>query len=220
MIKVENIKKIYHVKGVRVPVLQGVSFEIEPGTFGAVCGPSGCGKSTMLLILGALMQPDEGSVIIAERDLLGMPGESRAVSRAELIGFVFQRFHLLPYLTVEENIRAAGIALRRPNADARVEALMKRFGIHGRRNHVPGQLSVGEQQRTAMARALYNEPKVLLADEPTGNLDPENAGLVLNAFVEFAAGGGTVVMVTHHLDAAERADRLWMIRDGLIEKSD
>jgi len=219
MIEIHDIGKTYRLHGEVVEVLRATSATIGAGTFAAVCGASGCGKSTLLLILGGLLQPDRGEVSVLGEALYAMPPERRALTRARLMGYVFQRFHLIPYLTVEENIRAAAIALHRPDDAARAEELMRHFGIEGRRRHLPGELSVGEQQRTALARALYNRPKVLLADEPTGNLDPENAEIVLNALHEFTAGGGTVVMVTHHPDAAVRADKRWWIRDGkLIEE--
>jgi putative ABC transport system ATP-binding protein len=194
-------------------VLEGASATIAGGTFAAICGPSGSGKSTLLLVLGALLHADGGDVIIGGENLLAMQPEPRARRRAELLGYVFQRFHLVPYLTVEENILAASIALPGEPDRERATELMDRFQITGRRRHVPGRLSVGEQQRTALARALFNRPGVLLADEPTGNLDPENANIVLHAFADFASGGGTVVMVTHHPEAAEKADRRWWIRD-------
>jgi len=216
MIEVRDIHKGYRSDGRDLAVLSGMSATIPAGTFAAICGPSGCGKSTLLLILGGLLHPDRGSVTVAGEDLLGMSAERRALRRAELLGFVFQRFHLLPYLTAEENICAAAVSLKVQEDTDRAGTLMRRFQIESRRHHVPGKLSVGEQQRTAMARALYNRPKVLLADEPTGNLDPENGDIVLQAFTDFAADGGTVVMVTHHPDAAQRADRRWWIRDGVL----
>jgi len=216
MIEVRDIHKGYRSDGRDLAVLSGMSATIPAGTFAAICGPSGCGKSTLLLILGGLLHPDRGSVTVAGEDLLGMSAERRALRRAELLGFVFQRFHLLPYLTAEENICAAAVSLKVQEDTDRAGTLMRRFQIESRRHHVPGKLSVGEQQRTAMARALYNRPKVLLADEPTGNLDPENGDIVLQAFTDFAAAGGTVVMVTHHPDAAQRADRRWWIRDGVL----
>ena len=216
MIEILDVYKGYASDGDALPVLQGVSAVFEPGTFTAVCGSSGCGKSTLLLILGGLLHPDHGRITINEDDLFAMSAEQRALRRAQLLGFVFQRFHLVPYLTVEENIRAAAIALKDADDCGRAEELMNRFQIIGRRKHVPGKLSVGELQRTALARALYNRPKVLLADEPTGNLDPLNGEIVLQAFVDFAAAGGTVVMVTHHPDAAKQAGRRWWIRDGKL----
>ncbi len=216
MIEISNIAKTYRGRGGDLAVLRGAAATVEAGTFAAVCGASGCGKSTLLLILGGLLQPDQGEVTVSGEALYTLSPERRALARAQLMGYVFQRFHLIPYLTVEENIRAAAIALRQPDNSTRAEALMERFQINARARHLPGELSVGEQQRTALARALYNRPRVLLADEPTGNLDPENAEIVLKAFREFADNGGTVVMVTHHPDAAACADKRWWIRDGVL----
>ena len=216
MIEIDAIQKRYRGKGGGLVVLDGASATIETGTFAAICGASGCGKSTLLLILGGLLHPDQGCVKVAGEDLFALAPEPRALRRAQLLGFVFQRFHLVPYLSVEENIQAAGIALKNRDDAHRAEELMARFQIADRRGHIPGRLSVGEQQRTALARALYNRPRVLLADEPTGNLDPENAEIVLQAFSDFAAEGGTVVMVTHHPAAAERADRRWRLGQGRL----
>jgi len=197
-------------------VLAGADAAFDAGTFTALCGPSGCGKSTLLLILGAMLHPDAGSVTVAGENLLDMPRNRRGRRRAGLLGFVFQRFHLLPYLTVEENIRAASVALPGVRDDGRTEDLMRRLGILERRHHLPGRLSVGEQQRTALARALYNRPSVLLADEPTGNLDAANTEIVLETFREFTADGGTVVMVTHNEQAAARAHRVWRLAEGRL----
>jgi ABC-type lipoprotein export system ATPase subunit len=200
-----------------VSVLRGADARIEPGCFAAFSGPSGCGKSTLLLIAGALLRPDAGTVTVGGEDLLALPRRLRGRRMAQLLGFVFQQFHLLPYLTVEENIRSAAIALPAGGSSAAdVEELMERFGISSRSDHLPGRLSVGEQQRTALARALVNRPKVLLADEPTGNLDPDNAAEALAALAGFAQAGGTVVMVTHNPDVARRADRRWLITDGRL----
>lgn len=218
MIQAHNITKRYRSGEEQLLVLNEASASIEPGTFAAICGPSGCGKSTLLLVLGGLLHPDTGQVTIAGEDLFAISSERRALRRAQLLGFVFQRFHLIPYLTVEENIEAAAIALPRTTDQGRANELMDQLNIADRRGHVPGKLSVGEQQRTALARALYNHPRVLLADEPTGNLDPENAEIVLNAFSEFADAGGTVVMVTHNPEAAVRADNRWWIKEGKLIK--
>lgn len=218
MIEIKDITKVYRTRNEELKVLDGVSARFEKGSFSAICGPSGCGKSTLLLILGALLSPDDGSVTVNGENLLQMPPEKRAARRASNIGFVFQRFHLVPYLTVEENIYCAGVALGKRDDASKAGQLMNDLKINDRRGHVPGRLSVGEQQRTALARALYNEPAVMLADEPTGNLDPDNSQIVLNAFADFARSGGTVVMVTHHPDAARMADDIWSIKDGRIEK--
>ena len=210
MITLSDISKSYRsARGTPVEVLKGMNVDVEPGEFVSVTGPSGCGKSTLLLIAGSLLQPDSGTVVIDGRDFTAMNSDDKAHQRAETIGFVFQRFHLLPYLTVRENIIPGGVALKTPGEEVcqRAEELMETLGMAGRANHLPGELSVGEMQRTALARAFLNRPKVILADEPTGNLDPENAEIVLKALSGFAAHGGAVLMVTHHPDDAARAQR-------------
>jgi putative ABC transport system ATP-binding protein len=210
MIELTNISKSYRsARGTPVEVLKGMDVSVDAGEFVSVTGPSGCGKSTLLLIAGSLLKPDSGTVVIDGHDFTAMNSDDKALQRAQTIGFVFQRFHLLPYLTVRENIIAGSVALK-TSADEvseRAETLMDSLGMTGRANHLPGELSVGEMQRTALARAFLNRPKVILADEPTGNLDPENAEIVLNAFTGFAADGGAVLMVTHHPADATRAMR-------------
>ncbi len=210
MIELNNISKSYRsARGTPVEVLKGMDVSVDAGEFVSVTGPSGCGKSTLLLIAGSLLKPDSGTVVIDGHDFTAMNSDDKALQRAQTIGFVFQRFHLLPYLTVRENIIAGSVALK-TSADEvieRAETLMDSLGMTGRANHLPGELSVGEMQRTALARAFLNRPKVILADEPTGNLDPENAEIVLNAFTGFAADGGAVLMVTHHPADATRAMR-------------
>jgi putative ABC transport system ATP-binding protein len=165
-------------------------------------------------MMGGLLHPDKGSVFLNKQDLFSL----HRTHRAKQIGFVFQRFHLVPYLTVEENIQVAGTSLGQPVDQQRVDELLNQFNLTSRRRHVPGKLSVGEQQRTALARALYNRPLALLADEPTGNLDPDNANVVLHALADFAHQGGTVIMVTHHPEAAARADRCWWIKNHKLQE--
>ncbi len=219
MLELRRISKSYSEKdGSPIAVLRDANLRIEAGTFAAISGPSGCGKSTLLLIAGSLLRPDKGQVIIDGKDLAAMTGDEKAGERAKNIGFVFQRFHLLSYLTVRENILAAAVAYAQPKrkAESRADELMQRLGIAHRAGHVPGHLSVGEMQRTALARALYNRPRVILADEPLGNLDPDNAEVVLQCFTEFAVAGGAVLMVTHNPEDAARADTAWCLRDGRL----
>lgn len=210
MIELKDISKSYRsARGTPVEVLKGMDVSVEAGEFVSVTGPSGCGKSTLLLIAGSLLKPDSGTVVIDGHNFTAMNSDDKALQRAQTIGFVFQRFHLLPYLTVRENIIAGSVALKTSAEEVseRAETLIESLGMTGRANHLPGELSVGEMQRTALARAFLNRPKVILADEPTGNLDPENAEIVLNAFTGFAAEGGAVLMVTHHPADATRAMR-------------
>jgi putative ABC transport system ATP-binding protein len=222
MIQLHHVSKSFLPKsGATIEVLSGVELSIEAGTFAAISGSSGCGKSTLLLIAGGLMRPDEGEVTVGGHNLTAMRSDELGRRRAESIGFVFQRFHLLPYLSVRENILAATVALKTGSdgAEARAVELIQRLGLAGRAAHLPGELSVGEMQRTALARAMLNEPEVILADEPTGNLDPENAAIVLDAFAGFCDGGGTVLMVTHNPSDAARASQQWRMSGGRVTRA-
>jgi len=191
-----------------VRALPPLSLHLAAGEFVAVQGPSGCGKTTLLLIAGGLLAPTEGRVTLAGEDPYALSPERRAEFRARHVGFVFQQFHLVPYLNVLENVLAPALACPLPDARARAEELLARFGLPDRRHHVPGELSTGERQRTALARALLHRPKLLLADEPTGNLDRENAAVVHDHLREIARAGGAVLLVTHEETAAARADRI------------
>ena len=192
------------------------NLKVEPGEFVAVKGPSGCGKTTLLLAAGALLAPDSGKVLVDGKDPYGLPVEARAGLRGSTIGFVFQQFHLIPYLTVLENILAPSIAVQTDGARERAHELIERFKLTSRAGHVPSELSTGERQRAALARALLNQPRLLLADEPTGNLDPENAAVVLGHIKEFARSGGAALMVTHDEVEKEYTDRVIYLRDGKI----
>jgi len=216
MIAVSRVSKTYR-RGVDIVLaLQDVDVSVGEGQFVLVRGPSGCGKSTLLLIVGGLLAPDAGQVQLAGRDPYGLSAELRALFRAIHIGFVFQQFHLVPYLTVRENVLAADLAVRRDGADARADMLIERFNMDHRKNHLPSELSTGEKQRTALARALLNEPKVLLADEPTGNLDEANEQVVLETFKSFAAAGGSVLMVTHDAHWEQHADAVIHLKEGTV----
>ena len=203
-----------------VPALADVSLEVKRGEFVAVLGPSGSGKTTLLLCAGALMEPDRGRVMLAGVEPYAVSSGRRAGLRAEKVGFVFQQFHLVPYLTVLENVLAPSLgssaAEKQRRGPDRARELIERFGLAERARHVPAELSVGECQRAALARALFNEPEVLLADEPTGNLDPDNAATVLSALRGFAAGGGAVLLVTHDREAAGSADRTLRLEAGRL----
>ena len=216
LIEFEAVSKHFAGPAGTVAALEGVSFTLAPGEFVGVCGPSGCGKSTLLLVAGTLLRPTAGRVVLAGCDVYAATAAARRRLRAATIGFVFQQFHVLPYLTVLENVLAPSVALPAPDARQRAEALVEQFGLSERRDHLPAQLSTGERQRTALARALLNRPQVLLADEPTGNLDPENGGLVLAALAAFAAAGGAVLMVTHDPDAVRRAGRILTLERGQL----
>ena len=220
MIEVKNLCKTYAGRGNKVVALDNVSLAVKPGEFVAVQGPSGCGKTTLLLAVGALLMPSSGSVSVDGKNPYGLSAENRARFRGTTIGFVFQQFHLVPYLSVEENILAASLAGPVNGARERARSLMDHFQLTGRARHVPAELSVGERQRVALARALLNQPKVLLADEPTGNLDGENAEIVLGHLAEFAQRGGAVLLVTHDARAARYAGRTVVMRQGRVEIAD
>jgi ABC-type lipoprotein export system ATPase subunit len=199
-----------------VTALDGVSLRVEKGEFVAVCGPSGSGKTTLLMMVAAMLRPSRGSVRFDDRDLYGMSVPQRARFRARNIGFVFQMFHLVPYLTVLENVLIAAGALGTSNGRTRAGELLERLGLSHRIGHRPSELSAGEKQRTAIARALLNQPRLILADEPTGNLDTENARSVLEHLQNFQRDGGTVIMATHGSAAQEFATRTIRLREGRL----
>ncbi len=219
MIQLEDVSKVYPTRQGPVRALDGVSLAVEPGEFVAVQGPSGCGKSTLLTLVGGLGMPSAGNVRVAGEDVVAMSSSGRAQFRAERIGFVFQMFHLLPYLNVLENVAVAALPGREADGRLRAEELLNDFQLGDRLNHRPGQLSTGECQRVAVARAMVNRPQLILADEPTGNLDPENAAGVLELLSSFRRDGGTVLMVTHQESAAEYAGRSIQLRAGAIERN-
>ena len=216
ILSVTNVAKTYTTAGKTVPAVGGVSLRIDGGEMVALKGPSGCGKTTMLMIAGGMCTPDSGTVEICGEQLYHRPVEEQTKLRAAKIGFVFQRFHLLPYLPVVENILAPSLAVRGGRGMTQALELAVRFGLQHRLRHLPGELSTGECQRTALARALFNEPQLILADEPTGNLDEENGATVLAALRQFTADGGAVLLVTHDSTAAARADRIIAMKEGVI----
>lgn len=214
MIKLENVSKVYQSANGPVRALDDVSLSVEQGEYAAVRGPSGCGKSTLLTIVGTLGTPTSGKVIIADGDIGAMSLAERADFRAHQIGFVFQTFHLLPYLNVIENVMAAVVPDKMAGAKERAGEILEKFQMGHRLTHRPGELSTGECQRVAIARAMINHPKLILADEPTGNLDPANAKEVLDLLDAFHQNGGTVLLVTHEEAAANRADRTILLDAG------
>jgi len=218
LLQFNHVSKTYTGPGSagEVRAVGDVTFDLGAGEFVAVRGPSGCGKSTLLLAAGGLLRPSAGKVTLLGKDIYSLSNDARARLRASSIGFVFQQFHLLPYLTVLDNVLAASLAIGGNGAKARANELLGRFNLTHRARHTPGELSTGERQRTALARALLNRPKLLLADEPTGNLDGENAGLVLDALQSFARDGGGVLLVTHDDRAAAAAQRVMRMKDGVL----
>jgi putative ABC transport system ATP-binding protein len=217
IIATKDLKKTYRVGKVDVPALRGVDLIVQEGEFVAVVGPSGCGKSTLLHILGGLTPPSGGTVLVDGNDFTRMDDAERTRFRRHKIGFVFQRFNLLPTLTARNNIAIAQHIQGNGFNPHRFDAVVDMLGIREKLNHRPSELSGGEQQRVAIARAVICEPKILLADEPTGNLDSENSQAVLNMIRELnRAFRQTVLMITHNPEAAAVADRVVRMRDGRI----
>ena len=216
MIRCDEVTKIFRKNGSEVTSLDRFTAKVAKGEFVAVRGPSGSGKTTLLLTLGGMQRPSAGSVQLARRDLYALSPAERARLRSSEIGFVFQMFHLVPYLDLLANVLLA--CPGKPSAEVRQRAsgLMDELGLADRASHRPGELSAGERQRLAVARALLNRPKVILADEPTGNLDPENAAEVIRHLAEFHRGGGTVVLVTHGAAADAHADRTLRLEQGRL----
>ena len=214
MFKVENVTKIYHTPNKQIKALDEVSLQVNTGEFVVVEGPSGSGKSTLLLTAGSLLTPDEGQILIDGQDPYALSSDERAKFRAEKIGFVFQQFHLIPYLSVLENILTPSILTKGKNSHEDAVQFIERFGLTERVHHVLSELSTGERQRTALARAFINSPNLILADEPTGNLDRENAEIVIKSLVEFANMGGSVFLVTHDAYAVQYANRSLLLENG------
>lgn len=219
IIEIERLRKIYRLGGVDVPALREVSLRVATGEFLAVLGPSGSGKSTLFHIIGGMLAPTSGGVRIDGRELGLMTDAQRTELRKVSVGFVFQRFNLLPTLNAEENIRIAQHIAHKPRDDnGHFERIVQILGIAHRLRHKPYALSGGEQQRVAIARAVVNKPRILLADEPTGNLDSENSAAVLDTLKTLNAElGQTVLMITHNPEAADYcANRVVRMRDGRI----
>ena len=217
MIEIRDLRKIYHVGEVDVNALRGVNLSVQSGDFVSVVGPSGSGKTTLFHILGGLTPPTSGDIHINGRDLLKMSDAERTNLRKTTVGFVFQKYNLLPTLTAQENIEIARDIAGRKEKDPHFDEILNLLGIAGRLHHKPRALSGGEQQRVAIARAIVNRPAILLADEPTGNLDSENSQIVLDLLRrlnhEFHQ---TILMITHDPDAAAYGDRIVRMRDGRI----
>lgn len=220
MIKVENLRKSFRTEDVETIALNGVSFEVEDNEFVAIMGPSGCGKSTLLNILGLLDNPTSGKYLLGDREVGSLKEKDRTNVRKGEIGFVFQSFNLIDELTVAENIELplTYLGVKSAERKERVQAIMKRMAISHRAGHFPHQLSGGQQQRVAIARAVVFNPKLILADEPTGNLDSKNGAEVMNLLTELNKEGTTVVMVTHNEHDAQYAQRIIRLFDGEIVK--
>ncbi|MDN3725342.1 ABC transporter ATP-binding protein [Aequorivita sp. SDUM287046] len=216
MIKITDLEKYYSTEEVRTIALNGLSFKVKEGEFVAVMGPSGCGKSTLLNILGLLDEPDGGSFLFNGIEVAGFNERKRSNLRKHNIGFVFQSFNLIDELTVFENVELPLIYTGVKSADRkeRVNEVLERMQIMHRRKHFPQQLSGGQQQRVAIARAVINRPKLILADEPTGNLDSSNGNEVMELLTELNDAGTTIVMVTHSEHDAKYSHRIIRMLDG------
>lgn len=218
MLKMENVSKQYQHRGQVVTALDHATLEIPRGDFVSLVGPSGSGKSTLLLMLGGMLSPSEGRVLVEDQSVYDLDPNARAQLRREKVGFVFQTFNLVPYLSALENVQ---VPLFLAKADETIQkdraaGLLDRVGLSDRLDHKPRELSVGQQQRVALARMLANDPAVILADEPTGNLDPETSQQIIGYLEEFNREGRTIVMVTHDPRAAKRAKRILRLQAGTI----
>jgi putative ABC transport system ATP-binding protein len=221
ILKTENLWKVYRTGKVDVPALRGVDIEIYPGEFVSIMGPSGCGKSTMLHVIGGLAQASRGRVLLDGNDLTTMSDSARTLLRRHKVGFVFQRFNLLPTLDAYHNIALAQHIRSNGFDPHRFEVVANLLGISGRLKHKPSELSGGEQQRVAIARAIVSEPKIVLADEPTGNLDTKSSDAVLKLLSSLNKDlGQTIVMITHNPEAAAYGHRILHMRDGLVVDGD
>ncbi len=223
VVKLDNVWKIYKTGKIEYPALRGLNLQVKEGEFVSVMGPSGSGKSTLLNIIGALDRPTRGKVVIAGRDLSSLDDEELAVFRRNVIGFVFQTFNLIPRLTAAENVEVPMIANGVPIRDRvkRAMMLLRIVGMEEFARHKPMELSGGQQQRVAIARALANDPKIILADEPTGNLDTANKKVVMHLLKKLnKEQGKTIIVVTHDPEVAAIADRIMYIRDGKIVKEE
>jgi putative ABC transport system ATP-binding protein len=220
MIRAERLTKEYLSGGRPLAVLKDITFEIAAGELVAIVGPSGSGKTTLLGLLAGLDRPSSGRVLVDGVDLTGLSEDGLARFRAERVGFVFQSFHLIPTLTARENVQVP-LELRGEEAGERADTLLARVGLAGREHHYPAQLSGGEQQRVALARAFSNRPKILFADEPTGNLDTGTGARVVEILLELNRElGTTTVLVTHDLELARKTRRIIRLADGALVGDD
>ncbi len=216
IIETNNLHRSYKIGRKSIEVLHGIDLSIRAGEKVFLCGPSGAGKTTLLYTLAGLERPEQGTVKIDGTDLYSLGRKAQAKFRNSRIGYVFQNYHLLPELTALENVAVPGAIAGWDHSEAAMKAL-ERVGLADRAEHLPAELSGGEQQRVAIARAIVNEPKVLFADEPTGNLDSKNSAEIMNILLELATEHGvTLVVVTHDQSLAKAGDRMLIIRDGSI----
>lgn len=221
-IRLSNIKKIYTVGDATVAALNGLDLHIRKGEFAAIMGPSGSGKSTLMNILGCLDRPTVGSYMLDGEEVAKLGDDALALTRNQKIGFVFQNFNLLSRITALENVALPLVyaGVDKKSRILRAEKLLDSVGLGARKDHLPNELSGGQRQRVAIARALVNEPRIIMADEPTGNLDTKSSVEIMGLFGELHARGKTIILVTHEPDIAEYADRQLMVRDGKLVRDE
>ena len=217
-IQVDDLSKQYGEGEAAVLAVRGINFGIESGELIAIMGESGSGKSTLLTVMGALNSPGRGKYWVDKIDVYALGQEERADFRRNYLGFVFQSFHLIPYLTVQENVMLplTPVSIRKKKKRAMAEEALRRVGLAGKGGRLPSQISGGEQERVAIARAVVNKPPILLADEPTGNLDTKNTREMMNLLQQLNADGMTIIMVTHNPECARYARRILRMSDGLL----
>jgi putative ABC transport system ATP-binding protein len=216
MLKIEHVSKTYRKGAAAVTAAEDISLALEPGDFAVVHGPSGSGKSTLLLIAGGMLEPDSGKVLFEESDIYGWSPRKRNRYRNQAVGFIFQRFHLLPYLSVADNIRIPLALQGRGREHGPIREVAERLGLAHRLQHRPSELSVGEQQRVALARAIVGDKRVILADEPTGNLDEENVKIVGAVLKQESQAGRIVALVTHNRLLKALGNRSFRLDEGKL----
>lgn len=221
-VECKDLVKQYGTGDGAVTAVRGISLDIEKGELIAIMGESGSGKSTLLSILGALNTPTSGEYVVEGKDVYRLPQEERADFRRQFLGFVFQSFHLVPYLTLQENVMLPLAPARMKGREKRrlAEEALARVGLGGKTNRLPNQVSGGEQERVAIARAIVNRPSILLADEPTGNLDSKTSREIMDLLKSLNAEGMTILMVTHNAECAQFAGRILRIADGLLSSEE
>ena len=217
MLTLKEVSKIFRTKDGEVRALHKVNLELSSGEFLVIKGPSGCGKTTLLLIAGCLLQPTSGQLILNDLDPYNLSSGKVNQLRSNTIGFVFQQYHLIPYLSVRDNILLPILASKIQKVTDRVDELIHHFGLEERAGHLPYQLSTGEKQRTALARALFNKPQFILADEPTGNLDEENAAIIYSYLKQYVSEGGSTLLVSHDSMACDYGTKVLSMSNGKIQ---
>ena len=221
IIDVINVRKSYHRGGMEIPILNGIDLTVRSGEFLAIMGPSGSGKSTLMNMIGCLDRPTGGHVILKGKDINKISDNELAHLRGQEIGFVFQTFNLIPRMTAIQNVELPSFANKKnsENYHEKAKELLKLVGLEDRMDHKTTELSGGQCQRVAIARSLINDPGLILADEPTGNLDSKTTGEIMKMFSDLHEQGRTIVMITHDPDIAEFADRMVLVKDGIIENN-